>query len=52
MKTIYYAFVQKLEVPENLTEKEIDAFIFEKVGPKTDYMWSDEPGLFDLEKYC
>ena len=24
MKTIYYAFVQKLEVPENLTEEEIE----------------------------
>ena len=51
-KTIYYAFVQKLEVPENLTEKEIDDFIFEKIGPEADYMWSEEPDLFDLEKYC
>ena len=24
MKTIYYAFVQKIEVPENLTEEEIE----------------------------
>ena len=52
MKTIYYAFVQKIEVPENLTEEEIDKFIFETIGPETDYMWSEEPDLFDLEKYC
>ena len=52
MKTIYYAFVQKIEVPENLTEKEIDAFIFNSIEPGTDYIWSEEPDLFDLDKYC
>lgn len=52
MKTIYYAFVQKVEVPENLTEEEIDKFVFEKIAAGADYMWSEEPDLFDLEKYC
>ena len=52
MKTIYYAFVQKIEVPENLSEEEIDNFIFDTVGPKADYMWPEETDLFDLEKYC
>ncbi len=51
-KTIYYAFVQKMEVPENLTEKEIDDFVFKKIKAGADYMWSEEPDLFDLEKYC
>ena len=51
MKTIYYAFVQKIKVPDNLSEEEIDKFIFETVGPKTDYIWSEEPDLFDFEKY-
>ena len=51
-RTIYYAFVQKMEVPENLTDEEIDDLIFKKIKPGTDYMWSDEPNLFDLEKYC
>ena len=51
MKTIYYAVVQKIEVPDNLTDKEIDNLIFEKVGPEADFMWSEKPDLFDLEKY-
>ena len=52
MKTIYYAFVQKLEVPENLTDGEIDRLVFESIESGADYMWSDEPDLFDFEKYC
>ena len=51
MKTIYYAFVQKLEVPENLTKEEIDDFIFEKICPEADYTWSEEPNLFDFENF-
>lgn len=51
MKTIYYAFVQKLEVPENLTEEEIDDFIFNHTFNKNDempadYIWSEKPNLF------
>ena len=51
-KTIYYALVQKMEVPENLTDKEIDDFVFKKIAHGTDYMWSDKPDLFDFENYC
>ena len=51
-KTIYYAFVQKMEVPENLTDEEIDDLIFKKITPGADYMWSDKPDLFDFENYC
>ena len=51
-KTIYYAFVQKLEVPENLTDAEVDDYVFKHITPGVDYMWSEEPDLFDLEKYC
>ncbi len=50
-KTIYYAFVQKLEVPENLTEEEIDDFVFNHTFNKNDempadYIWSEKPNLF------
>lgn len=55
MKTIYYTFVQKFEVPDDLTEEEIDDLVFEQVLDQakepTDYMWSEEPDLFDFEKY-
>ena len=51
-KTIYYAFVQKMEVPENLTDEEIDDLIFKKITPGADYMWSDKSDLFDFENYC
>jgi thiamine biosynthesis protein ThiC len=50
-KTIYYAFIQAIEVPENLTEAEIDDFVFKQITPGVDYMWSDEPDLFDLDKH-
>lgn len=51
MKTAYYAFVQKIEVPENLTEEEIDDYIFNRIfqenGEKpADYIWSDKDNLF------
>ena len=51
MKTIYYAFVQKLEVPENLTEEEIDDLVFNHIFQENDekpadYIWSDKPNLF------
>lgn len=51
-KTVYYAFVQKLEVPENLTEKEIDELVFRHLKEPADYLWSEKPDLFDFEKYC
>lgn len=51
-KTIYYAYVQQLEVPAELTDKEIDDFVFSSIDPGVDFMWSESPDLFDLEKYC
>jgi hypothetical protein len=51
MKTIYYAYVQKLEVPDTATEKEIEDIVFDHTlrenGEKpADYIWSEEPNLF------
>jgi hypothetical protein len=51
MKTIYYAFVQTLEVPDDTTEEEIDALVsnytFRENGEKpADYIWSEKPNLF------
>ena len=51
MKTIYYAFVKTLEVPDNMTDEEIDGFVsnhtFSENGEKpADYIWSEKPNLF------
>lgn len=50
MKVIYYAIAQRLEVPDNLTEAEIENLIIEKMleqaGEPTDFMWSEKPDLF------
>ena len=51
-KTIYYAFVQKMEVPLEASEREIDEMVCKSLTEPADYMWSEEPDLFDLEKYC
>lgn len=52
MKIVYYAFVQKIEVPDDLTEKEIDDLVFKntmnQAREPTDYIWSEEPDLFDF----
>jgi hypothetical protein len=48
MKTIYYAYVQKLEVPDSATEEEIDDIVFNQFEQPVDYMWSEEPNLFDF----
>lgn len=52
MKIIYYAFVQKFEVPDNTTEEEIDDLVFNEimsmVKEPIDYMWSERPNLFDF----
>lgn len=44
MKTIYYAFVQKLEVPDTLTEEEIDSLVFQQLpgSAPLDYVWSEK----------
>lgn len=51
MKTIYYAWVQKLEIADDSTEEEIDDYIFSTTvhkngGKPTDYIWSENPNLF------
>ena len=47
MKTIYYAFIQKIEVPETATDEEIDDLVFEQFKQPVDYIWSEKPDLFD-----
>ena len=51
MKTIYYAFVQKLEVPDNATEEEIDDLVFKQFEQPVDYVRSEKPDLFDLDNF-
>ena len=51
MKTIYYAYVQKVEVPDDATEEEIDDLVFNRTfhengGEPADYIWSEKPNLF------
>jgi hypothetical protein len=51
MKTIYYSFIQKLEVPDNMTEKELDDLIFNHTfimngNQPADYIWSEKSNLF------
>ena len=52
MKTIYYAFMQKIEVSDDLPEESIDDLIFQQlvaqVKEPADYMWSERPDLFDF----
>ncbi len=50
-KTIYYAYVQKVEVPADTPEEKIDDLIFSLTVHKndekpTDYIWSEKPNLF------
>jgi hypothetical protein len=45
-KTIYYAFVQELEVPADATEEEIDDLVFQQFEQPADYIWSEKPNLF------
>ena len=51
MKTIYYAFVKTLEVPDDVTEEELDDLVFNKTFEENDekpadYVWSEKPNLF------
>lgn len=53
MKTIYYAFVQTFEVPDDTTEEEIDNLVFNRVflencEKPADYMWAETSDLFDF----
>lgn len=48
MKTVYYAIVQKFEVPDDATEQDIDALVSMRLTDPTDYVWSfDENLLFE-----
>ena len=44
MKKIYYCIVEELEVPDNITDQQIDDLVAEKADGK-DYMWSDKNNL-------
>lgn len=44
MKKIYYCVVEEVEVPDGMTDQQIDNLIAEKADGK-DYMWSDKDNL-------
>ena len=53
-KIIYYAYVEKLEVPDTATDEDIDDLVFSQIfkenGEKpADYVWSEKPNLFGDE---
>ena len=48
MKTVYYAIVQKLEVPDNATEQDIDTLVSMRLTEPTDYIWSLDANLFEF----
>ena len=47
MKKIYYCIAEELEVPDDMTDEQIDDLIAEKADGK-DYMWSKDDSLLDL----
>lgn len=48
MKTVYYAVVQKFEVPDNTTEQDIDTLVMRLAEP-ADYIWSFDKNLFEFQ---
>lgn len=57
-KTVYYAIVEKMEVPINATDKDIDDILVRKatnngtLDEGKDYMWSyDDDLLYDSKRY-
>jgi hypothetical protein len=48
MKTVYYAVVQKFEVPDNATEQDIDTLVRMRLTEPTDYIWSFDENLFEF----
>lgn len=46
MKTIYYAVERAFMVPEGFTDEQIERVIQETLLGASDYIWSEEPGLF------
>ena len=49
-KTIYYAIIQELEVPAGASDEEIDDIVFKQLEQPVDYIWSENPDLFDFDK--
>ena len=48
MKTVYYAIVQKFEVPDDATEQDIETLVNMRLTEPTDCIWSfDENLLFE-----
>ena len=47
MKTVYYAVVQKFEVPDTATDQDIDTLVSMRLTEPTDYIWSFDENLFD-----
>jgi hypothetical protein len=49
MKTVYYAVIQKFEVPDDATEQDIDTLVSMRLIEPTDYIWSFDKNLFEFE---
>ena len=47
MKTVYYAIVQKFEVPDDATEQDIETLVSVRVTEPADYIWSFDENLFE-----
>ena len=53
MKTIYYAIVETIDVPDNFSDEEIDYLILQIATDKgnlkegKDYMWSEHDNLLE-----
>ena len=45
MKKIYYCIVEEVEVPDDMTDEEIDQLICNKLDSPKDYMQSDQDDL-------
>ena len=48
MKTVYYAVIQKFEVPDNATEQDIDTLVSMRLTEHADYIWSLDENLFEF----
>jgi hypothetical protein len=47
-KKVYYCIVEEIEVPDNITDKQVDDLLAKKTDGK-DYMWSYKDSLLDLD---
>lgn len=50
MKTIWYAVVDSIEVPDDMSDDEIDNKINEIAGGK-EVMWSEKDDLIDIRQW-